>query len=238
MTEERSSNVREITAKTLLRKQKRIESWFLSRYGMNLYRGCLHDCVYCDGRAAKYRVEGDFGNEVAVKVNAKDVLARELSPKRKRIPMKKAYIMIGGGVGDSYQPPEEKYQLARQALEVIEEHPFPVHVLTKATLVERDFDILSRINEKERAIVSFSFSSADDEISRLVEPRASRPSEKLACMRRAKEQGLHVGVYYLPVIPFITDSAKMIDETMRKVIDAGAEFVIYGGMTLNTTMSP
>ena len=43
--------IKEIKAKSILRKHKKIDSWFLSHYGMNLYRGCTHNCVYCDGRA-------------------------------------------------------------------------------------------------------------------------------------------------------------------------------------------
>lgn len=43
--------IHEINTKSLLRKMKRIDSWFISAYGMNLYRGCEHNCVYCDGRS-------------------------------------------------------------------------------------------------------------------------------------------------------------------------------------------
>ena len=44
----------------------------------------MHNCVYCDGRAEGYYVEGEFGCDVAVKINALEVLRRELDPKRKR----------------------------------------------------------------------------------------------------------------------------------------------------------
>ena len=70
---------------------------------MNLYQGCTHNCVYCDGRAEGYYVDGEFGSDVAVKINALEVLRRELDPKRKRTPFKRGYVMVGGGVGDSYQ---------------------------------------------------------------------------------------------------------------------------------------
>ena len=63
-------NIKEINAKSILRKHKKIDSWFLSSYGMNLYRGCIHNCVYCDGRSEKYNVDGEFGEDVTVKVNA------------------------------------------------------------------------------------------------------------------------------------------------------------------------
>ena len=94
--------IREIEAKSILRKYKKIDSWFISRYGMNLYRGCTHNCIYCDGRAEGYYVDGEFGEDVTVKINAIEILRRELDPKRKRIPFKRSFVMIGGGVGDSY----------------------------------------------------------------------------------------------------------------------------------------
>ena len=93
--------VKEILAKSILRKRKKIDSWFLSHYGMNFYRGCLHNCVYCDGRSESYYVDYNFGEDVEVKVNAIELLNRELNQRRKRITLKRSYIMLGGGVGDS-----------------------------------------------------------------------------------------------------------------------------------------
>ena len=123
--------IREITAKTILIKPKKFESWFLGGYGMNLYRGCLHNCAYCDGRSERYNVDGDFGNEITVKINAEQLLHRELNPIRKRKPMNGGFIFLGGGVGDAYQNVEIKYKLARKALEKIHQYNHPVHILTK-----------------------------------------------------------------------------------------------------------
>jgi len=225
-------NIKEINAKSILRKHKKIDSWFVSRYGMNLYRGCTHNCVYCDGRAEGYYVDGEFGEDVAVKVNAIDILTRELDPKRKRIPFKRGYIMVGGGVGDGYQPVEKKYQLTRKTLQLVYEHHFPVHVLTKSTLVKRDIDILKKINEKSRAIVSFSFSSTDDKISGIFEPGVPSPTERLETISHLKKEGIPCGMFLLPVIPFITDTPPLIEETVCKAKEAGVAFIIFGGMTL------
>ena len=91
--------IRETEARSILLKHKKIDSWFISRYGLNLYRGCTHNCVYCDGRSERYHVNGPFGENVTVKINAVEVLARELDPKRRRVKLKPSYIMLGGGVG-------------------------------------------------------------------------------------------------------------------------------------------
>jgi DNA repair photolyase len=224
--------VHEITAKSLLRKSKRIDSWFLAAYGMNIYRGCEHNCSYCDGRAEKYQVEGEFGWEVSVKVNTIELLERELDPKRKRTPFRKGYICIGGGVGDSYQPIEKKYKLTRQVLELLSEKDFPVHILTKSQLVLRDIDLLKKINEKNRVIVSFSLSSARDDISKHFEPLASPPSQRLEAAKQLKKAGIAVGIFLLPVIPFVTDTKEIIADTLEKVQNANADFIMFGGMTL------
>ncbi len=224
--------IREIKAKSILRKYKKIDSWFISHYGMNLYRGCTHNCIYCDGRSEGYYVDGEFGEDVTVKVNAIEILNRELNPKRKRTPFKRSYMMPGGGVGDSYQPIEEKYQLTRKALKLLYGYNFPVHMLTKSTLIQRDIDILKRINEKNRTIVSFSFSSVDDDISAIFEPGVPSPTERLKTLAVFKNEGIACGMFLLPVIPFITDTPELIEAAVRKASEVGIDFIIFGGMTL------
>ena len=199
---------------------------------MNLYRGCTHNCVYCDGRSERYRVKGVFGENVEVKINAIEILRKELKPIGRRVRLKQSYIMVGGGVGDSYQPAEEKYQLTRRTLQLLSEYRWPVHILTKSTLVKRDLDIIEQINEQNRAIVSFSFSSTNDEISTILEPYVPPPSERLKTLALFKRNGIATGMFLLPVIPFITDTPEMIAEALRQAKEIGLDFVIFGGMTL------
>jgi hypothetical protein len=141
-------------------------------------------------------------------------------------------VLPGGGVGDSYQPVEEKYMLTRKALQLAEEHNFPVHMLTKSTLIERDLDILKRINEKKRAIVSFSLSSANDKIASVLEPGVPPPGRRLKTISLFKKEGISCGVFLLPVVPLITDTPAVLDESVRKIKEAGADFIVFGGMTL------
>jgi len=224
--------VKEIKAKSILRKHKRIDSWFVSRYGMNLYRGCTHNCIYCDGRAERYQVEGSFGDKVEAKTNALEILRRELKPIGRGAKLKPSYIMLGGGVGDSYQPVEEKYQLTRRTLQLLYEYRWPVHILTKSTLVERDIDLITRLNEQERAIVSFSFSSTNNETSAVLEPHVPPPSERLKTLGFFKRKGVACGMFLLPVIPFLTDTPEMIEESLGRAREIGLDFVVFGGLTL------
>lgn len=226
--------VREVRAKSLLRKASRIDSWFLSGWGMNLYRGCAHDCAYCDGRAEKYAVEGEFGSEVAVKVNAVELLRRELAPPRrssaKRGPA--GYVMLGGGVGDSYQPAEERYRLARAALEVLLELGKPVHVLTKSILAGRDLDLLRSIHARSGAILSVSFSCADDALAARFEQGVPSAADRLRLLERGKRAGLPTGIFLMPALPFLTDTEEALGCTLRRAREVGVDFVVFGGLTL------
>ena len=223
----------EIKAKSILRKRKKIDSWFISCYGLNLYRGCAHNCVYCDGRSEGYYVRGIFGKNIKVKVNAIDILKKEISKdKNFRNDFKKGYIMLGGGVGDSYQPAEKKYNLTKKALELFKEYNCPIHILTKSTIIKRDLDLLRKINDKSKVIVSMSFSSVDDEVSKIFEPKVPSPKERLDLLSSFKKEGISCGMFLLPVIPFITDNPVFIENAIKKASDIDLDFVIFGGMTL------
>ena len=224
--------VKEIKAKSILRKYKKIDSWFISKYGMNLYRGCSHNCLYCDGRSEKYGIDGEFGEEVIVKINAVDILKKELDYTKRKVPLKKCFLMIGGGVGDSYQPVEEKYNLTKRTLELIYDKKLPISILTKSSLIKRDIDIIKKINKSSRAIVSFSFSSTDDKISSIFEPGVPPPSERLKTIEFFKKEGISCGIFLLPVIPFITDKPEFIDRAIKQAKNVGVDFIIFGGMTL------
>ena len=62
---------------------------------------------------------------------------------------------------------------------MLAEHDWPVHVLTKSSLVERDFDLLARIQERSGVILSMSFSCVRDEIAAFLEPGCTRPTRRL-----------------------------------------------------------
>lgn len=224
--------VSENIAKSILRKQKKIDSWFVSRYGMNLYRGCLHNCIYCDGRAEKYNVEGEFGRDISVKTNAPDLLRRELDPSRKRKPFEPGFFLIGGGVTDGYQPVEIKYRSTRTALQLLGQFNHPIHILTKSDPVADDLDIIRQINRQCRAVVSMSFSTADAKISAVLEPGVPAPARRLEVLNMFKNEGVPCGMYLLPVVPYLTDSEEMMESTIAAAKKAGVDFIIFGGLTL------
>jgi DNA repair photolyase len=218
--------IKEIQAKTLLARVKEPDDWFGLYYNMNLYRGCQHQCIYCDSRSECYQIE-DFNHAVLVKANAIALLRRELAGKR----------MIGtigtGSMNDPYMPLEADVRLTRQALEVILESGFPVHVITKSDLVLRDIDLLEQIHRKTYAAVTFTITTADDQMSKRLEPGAPASSRRLAALRSLSQRGLLTGITLMPVLPFIEDTEENIRAIIQMGHAAGARYILPAfGMTL------
>ncbi len=216
-----------ITARSLARPSGTVDPWLLGRFGLNLYRGCEHACAYCEGRAERYRVPGDFAADIQVKVNAPELLERELS--RVREP---GFLLLGGGVCDAYQPAEAEFLLARRALELVHARGLSVHVLTKSALVERDLDLLTSINRRQRAIVSFSLTATNERLREQYEPGAAPFAERLRLLRRAKALGLGTGVMAMPLLPGLSDQPEALTALLAAVREAGADFVCLSGLTV------
>lgn len=217
--------IKEIQAKVLLSHVKQPDTWFGLKYNMNLYRGCQHRCIYCDSRSECYQIE-DFDGEVLVKANAIELLREELA--RKRV---KGTIGLGS-MNDCYMPLEREVNLTGRALELIAEFGFTVHVMTKSDLVLRDLDTLVEINGRY-ATVSFTITTADDELGKKLEPGASLVSDRFRAMRTLADTGIQTGVSLMPVLPFIEDNEENIAAIVRKTHEHGGSYVIPSfGMTM------
>ena len=216
--------IKEITAKVLLNPVKQPDDWFGLKYNMNLYRGCQHQCIYCDSRSECYQIE-NF-SDVLVKANAVDLLRDELSRKRVK-------GTIGtGSMNDPYMPLEAKRNLTGQALQVINEYHFPVHIVTKSDLVLKDLDVLCEIN-RVYAAVSFTITTADDELAKKLEPGAPNVSYRLGAMKILADNGILTGVTLMPVLPFIEDNVENIRQIVTRAHEAGASYIIPSfGMSL------
>jgi len=215
----------EIKAKGILNKVKGVDTWFGLTYNMNLYRGCEHQCIYCDTRSECYQIQ-DFQNEVLIKSNGVALL-------KKKLPRKRVIGTIGfGSMNDPYTFAEAKYQLTGQALEVIANQRWPVHILTKSDMVLKDLQVLKRINGV-MARVSFSITTVDDDLARIIEPGAPSPTRRLKAMQILAENGIHTGLVLMPVLPFITDNQLNITRIVEKAHTYKASYIIPSfGMTL------
>lgn len=214
-----------IEVKSILSKLRTEDTYFGITYNMNLYRGCQHACIYCDTRSECYGIN-DIST-ISMKSNALDLLPKELRSKRKN------RATIGtGSMNDPYMPLEKEMGLTRKALQIIANEKFPVHVITKSNLVERDIDILQTISQIYTA-VSLTITSVDDSLSRKIEPNAPPSSDRFKAMECLAKKGIYTGITLMPVLPFINDTKENITTLVKKAKDAGASYIIpMFGVTL------
>ncbi|RLG62859.1 radical SAM protein [archaeon] len=230
--------VKEIFAKTILNKHKRRDEWFLDDYSLNPYQLCDFNCVYCYIRGSKYGENMKQG--LAAKINAPTLLEKGLLRRVKR----KEYGFIAlSSATEPWMHIEEEYKLTRKCLEVIARFKFPLHCLTKSTLILRDIDLLKEIDEnailpkdleklKHGTLITFSFSTLDEKIAKIFEPNAPKPKERLETLQKIKEVGFYAGIAYIPVLPFISDSDEQLEKMIKVAKEFQADYVFVGALTL------
>jgi len=74
--------IKEISVKNILNRHRKRDEWFLDDYPLNPYQLCESNCLYCYIRGSKYR--GDLRSDLAVKVNAPELLEKELRMRSRR----------------------------------------------------------------------------------------------------------------------------------------------------------
>lgn len=192
---------------------------------MNIYRGCTHGCIYCDSRSKCYQFTHDF-EDIEVKQNAPELLEEALRKKRKR-------CMIGtGAMCDPYIPAEKDLCLMRRCLEIIEKYSFGATLQTKSDLVIRDLDILERINRKTKAVVQMTLTTADDALSRLVEPCVCPTSRRFEVLCECRARGIPTVVWFSPLLPFLNDTQENVDGIVDYCARAGVKAIICFGIGL------
>jgi DNA repair photolyase len=191
---------------------------------INPYRGCEHGCIYCFARPTHcylgHSAGLDFETKLYAKVNAAEVLERELADPR----YEPKFIALGA-VTDPYQPIEREHKITRAVLELLDRTNHPVGIVTKSALVVRDLDILGRMARRDLVKVAISVTTLDRVIARKMEPRASTPPRRLAAIRALSEAGVPVAVMVAPILPAINDSE--IERILAAAREAGAREAGY-----------
>lgn len=199
--------------------------FFLCDYNMNLYRGCSHGCIYCDARSLCYQLQAP--SQVRGKANALAILREELRRKRK------PGIVALGGMSDGYNPQEAHAQLTRGALSLLSQYGFGIGITTKSPLVARDVDLLESVQKNAPVYVTFSITTADDALSKIIEPGVAPSSERFAAARALADAGILVGLWLNPVLPFLTDSVDNLRALLGMAKASGMRYALtHYGMTL------
>ncbi len=198
----------------------------LSRWnGMNLYRGCVHGCVYCDSRSSCYRFTHPF-EDVEVKQNAPQLLERALRTRSK------ACMISTGSMSDPYQPCEAELGLTHRCLEIIERYGFGASVITKSDLVLRDIDLFDSINRKSKSVLQMTLTVSDESLSRILEPNVCTGARRYAVLREFQRRRIPTVVWMTPLLPFLTDTEENVRRILDWCFDAGVKGIVCFGAGL------
>ncbi|RLF93230.1 radical SAM protein [Thermococci archaeon] len=188
-------------------------------YALNPYTGCQHGCIYCYAifmRRFTNRKE-KWGEFVDIKINAPTILSKEIKK------FQKDSILISS-VTDAYQPLERKYEITRKCLNVLSKYDFPVTFLTKSDLILRDLDLIEQMNSK----VGFTFTTIDENIRKIFEPRASSIEKRLDALENIENKYIFFG----PILPLFSDTEEKIREAFIKFEEKNVKRLYIDKMNL------
>ncbi|WP_244815509.1 PA0069 family radical SAM protein [Caballeronia sp. Lep1P3] len=202
---------------------------------LNPYRGCEHGCIYCFARPTHSYLglsPGlDFESRIYAKVNAGELLERELSK-----PNYQPDSIALGVNTDAYQPVERDLRLTRRVIEILHDCGHPFAAITKSSLIERDIDLLAPMAERKQFMAAITVTTLDADIARTLEPRAATPSRRLRTIRALADAGIPVGVSIAPVIPFVTEPD--LERVLEACAEAGATTASYIVLRLPWEVAP
>ena len=186
-------------------------------YGMNIYRGCTHGCIYCDSRSACYQFRHGF-EDIEVKQNAPQLLEAALKSKKKK-------CMIGtGSMSDPYMHCEETLGLTRECLTVIRRYGFGAAIQTKSDRILRDIDLLEEINRTAKCVVQITLTTFDDALCGILEPNVCTTARRIEVLEEMRKRQIPTVVWLSPILPFINDT----EDNVAAILDACARARVKG----------
>lgn len=186
---------------------------------VNPYQGCEHGCIYCFARPSHAYWNLGAGLDFETQIFHKPGLAQRLAEELEAPGYVCKPINLGANT-DPYQPAEREHRTTRALLEVLLAHRHPVTVVTKGALVLRDLDLLAALAQRRLGSVAVSLTTLDDDLKRVLEPRAAAPRSRLRVIRELTAAGVPVTVLLAPVIPALNDHE--LEALVGAAAEAGA----------------
>ncbi|HEY1132822.1 MAG TPA: PA0069 family radical SAM protein [Roseateles sp.] len=185
-------------------------------YSINPYRGCEHGCIYCFARPTHSYLNLspglDFETRIVAKMNAAERLRETLAGARYE-----PRSLVLGTATDAYQPVERRLGITRRVVEVLAETRHPFSVVTKSSGIERELDLIAPMAAQGLVSVYLSVTTLDNELARILEPRAAAPARRLRTIKALADAGVPVGVSVSPIIPFINEPE------LERILEAAAQ---------------
>jgi DNA repair photolyase len=217
----------------------------LSNWSFNIAIGCGHACRFCyvpsaatikiGSKLEQYGVkdpDAEWGDYVLLRrwderkflsslASANEKSASDLNPDGNR-------AVIYCSTTDPYQVfrstdatlraelGRSAEHLVRRSLELIRDHSnLRVRILTRSPLARRDFDLFKTFGP--RLLFGMSLPTLRNDLSRVYEPKAPSPTQRLATLQAARDAGINVYVAVAPTYPECDETD--IRATLKAVAD-------------------
>jgi DNA repair photolyase len=217
--------VHEVQCKSALHKLKRK---FPYSWDLNPYRGCAHGCIYCyaqDGHIKQGRK--NFSGNIEVKTNIGEILETEIAA-----PTWQRQIINMGGVTDSYQPLEERYQLMPRILAACIRYRTPIIISTKSDLILRDKDLIAELAEVTYVNIAVTVTVMDERLRRILEPGAVPAMARLNVLSEFADTRVSRGLHVMPIIPYLTDDDNNLQKIFHEAAERKASYALCGTLYL------
>lgn len=199
--------IKEILSKKILTEAKGyLDVGFT--HSLNPYSGCAFACRYCYVREMPIQrfKEIPWGEWLDIKINAAENYRNEIIKLRHK---NKPVIVFMASATDPYQPIERKAKVVRGILEeMLENPPDYLQIQTRSPLITRDIDLLTKLKEKCRVLVSMTIETDREDIKQIFAPYAPGIKLRLKALKEVHDAGISTQASISPVLPFTPDFPK------------------------------
>ncbi len=162
-----------------------------SELACNLFVGCEHGCVYCWSPMVTHKERNEFMHP-EIRVTVLDMMKSSWQWAK----IGKTRKILLSFTCDPYTPIEQETMLTRKCIMALHEAGLNVVILTKGGLRStRDFDLLT-----SKDAYATTLTCLDDDDSRLWEPKAALPIERIEALQKAHDKGIETWVSFEPVL--------------------------------------
>lgn len=180
-------------------------------HSLNPYSGCAFSCTYCYVREMpiqKFK-ETPWGEWLNIKTNAAVNYRKEILKLRKK---NNPVNIFMSSATDPYQPIEREANITRRILEeMIDNPPDFLQIQTRGPLITRDIDLIVKLKEKCKVLVSITIETDREDIKKIFAPHAPGIKLRLKALKEVHDVGIMTQASISPVLPFTPEFPKRLD---------------------------
>lgn len=176
-----------------------------SELAINLYEGCEHGCKYCYAPACRFKKKEEYFNTQTIRNNILEKLEKDLEEMVIKEDNRRTLFCF---ICDPYQKDDNFNIVTRKALTLFNAYNKSFQILTKGGMkAVRDFDLYSK-----RDAYAATLTFYDEEKSRIWEPNAATPKDRIKSLETAKKMGIETWASFEPVID-PEETCKLLEAT-------------------------